>query len=106
MKIRSVVLHIALAALLVFTQLAATAHAMEHLGTSFNSSTHHEELPNEQACHQCLAYLSMGSALASSANNLPENLADHASPIADPVECFTPASVRHFDSRAPPVSLS
>jgi len=107
MKIRSVFLRIILSALLLVSQQAAMAHAFTHLvAPTHSSTTHNDELPSEQACHQCLAYLSMGSALASSASNLPENLADHASPIADPLECFTPATVRHFDSRAPPASLS
>jgi len=96
----------AIAILLVFTQLAATAHAMEHLGAPFNSSTHHEQLQDEQACHQCLAFLSIGSALASSTVDFPVCLADHANLITDQIERFIPASTRLFDSRAPPASLS
>ena len=107
MKIRSVFLRIILAVLLLVSQQAAMAHAFTHLvAPTHSSTTHNDELPSEQACHQCLAYLSMGSALASSANNLPENLADHATLIADQFERFFPASARHFDSRAPPASLS
>ena len=106
MKLRSAILRFALALLLVFSQLAATAHAVEHLSAPSSSSSHHEGLPNEQACHQCLVFLSLGSALPGSTNHLPVDLAVHARPLADRVEHFTPSCIRHFESRAPPVSLS
>jgi hypothetical protein len=106
MKLRSVILRLALATLLVFSQLVATAHAVEHLSAPSSSSSHHESLPNEQACHQCLAFLSLGSALPGSTNYLPVDLAAHVRPLADRIEHFTPACIRHFESRAPPAVLS
>ncbi|MEI7613345.1 MAG: hypothetical protein WCK63_10575 [Betaproteobacteria bacterium] len=102
MKIRSVILRLALAALLVFSQLAATAHALEHLNAPTQSSTHHEQLPNEPACQHCLAFLSMGSALASSTFDFPPLLAGHTHLTIDRVDQIFLARTRLFDSRAPP----
>ena len=101
MKVRSALLRVAFAVLLVFSQMAAATHAVEHL-----HSTPHEQLPNEQACQQCLAFLSLGSALPGSSDDLAVNLSIYARPVAEAIEHFIPAGIRHFESRAPPASLS
>lgn len=104
MKIRPVILSVLLSVLLLVSQQAAVAHAVGHLGSSSQSSSSHDkELPVEQTCHQCLAFLSIGSALTGSPLDLPFDHAGHARLATDQRKPFIPENVRLFDSRAPPV---
>jgi hypothetical protein len=101
---RRPLLAIFLAFLLLLTQQMAFAHAISHLNGHTTSSGIAKQLPAEKACHQCLAFAQIDTALKGEA------------PLATPATAFSkniqrvpaqrPATetVCVFQSRAPPAS--
>ena len=99
-----------LALLLLWTQQWAIAHAITHISRAAEYETESEiesdeSLPGEIHCIKCLAFASIGAALATAGFSWPGDAAatwiNLASAATDP-DC---AQQRAFDSRAPPTGV-
>lgn len=104
MQYRRVLARMTLALLLIWMQQWALAHAITHISRPIEYETQPDErLPGELHCIQCLAFASVGIALATAAFSWPGGVAGRwitvAGATADP-DC---AHRRVFDSRAPPI---
>lgn len=92
-----------LALLLLLSQQLGISHALTHVSLPDAPRTSQEEqLPGEMQCEECLAFASIGSALAIPPLSWFTDLASVLDRIAVPVTCHLPCLVRAFDSRAPP----
>lgn len=101
--LRPLLLRLLLAFALLFSQTAAMVHAFEHVGPATASSSKHAPLPGDKVCLECLAFLTIGSALPGSAATLPPIATEVDVPPAQPFHAHRPVLARAFDSRAPPV---
>lgn len=85
-----------LALALLWVQLAAVLHGLEHL--------HDADDPDHPPCEWCLAYGSVQHAAAGQPPMLP--VAGQSAAAPPPVLIAAPARLTpHYDSRAPPASL-
>jgi hypothetical protein len=88
-----------LAALLLFAQQAAYAHAVSHLGGEPPAK---EQLGHAQLCGKCVSFEKLSSAAPAGVAALVSLTLHYAQPI-EVVRAFRPATVAAFHSRAPPV---
>jgi len=99
MDARRTWMHLLIAIFLLFSQQAAFAHAVTHLGSP---ATQDQQLPHGKVCDQCIQCAQLGSALTNShpvcdwvAGHAPQHPAPTASAhVPEPLRCFL--------SRAPP----
>lgn len=103
MTFRPLLLRLLLAFALLFSQTAAMVHAFEHVGPATASSSKHAPLPGDKVCLECLAFLTIGSALPGSAPALPPVATEVEVLPPPPFHAHRPVLARAFDSRAPPV---
>jgi hypothetical protein len=89
-----------LAALLLFAQQAAYAHAVSHLAGG--EPPPKEQLGHAQLCGKCISFEKL-SAAAPTSLAAPVSLPLHFAQPVDVVRVFRPATVAAFQSRAPPV---
>jgi hypothetical protein len=89
-----------LAALLLFAQQAAYAHAISHLGGG--EPPPKEQLGHAQLCGKCVSFEKL-SAAAPASVVAPLALTLHFAQPVEIVRVYLPATVAAFQSRAPPV---
>jgi hypothetical protein len=89
-----------LAALLLFAQQAAYAHAVSHLAGG--EPPPKEQLGHAQLCGKCVSFEKISAAAPTSAA-VAVALPLHFAQPAQVVRVFHPAPVAAFQSRAPPV---
>lgn len=96
--------HLLLAVLLLVAQQIWMTHAVAHLAAPAQGTLQDQQAANEHGCGQCLAFAAFGSAVPSPAFAFAVSLAENAAPGLPADGKFTPATVLHFQSRAPPRS--
>jgi hypothetical protein len=101
-KARSVIAHWLLALSLLLSQQLAAVHAVSHIGGALAHTTQEKQLPADQACAQCLAFASIGSALTGHPLAFAGNGVGDAIDISVPHNRARPDAFRAFQSRAPP----
>lgn len=102
--VRRIFAHVVFAFLLLFSQQLGVVHAISHLSSEPGSgSVQKKQLPGELQCEQCLAFAAIGAGLTASPLSTPQFLAPRETSVEVPLAKTLPASLRAFDSRAPPV---
>jgi hypothetical protein len=96
---------LALSLLLVWTQLAAGLHALEHVREALGHTPDHSlTVPGDEVCAMCALFAGGASAAAGDMEHTCELPAsDEALQLAS--VAFAPAAPAYYQSRAPPLFL-
>lgn len=105
-KSRSLLAHLMLALLLLFSQQMAIAHAVTHVGDGRGQtspqSAKEKQLAAHETCAQCLAFAQVGSGLATASLLFLDHGADAAGYDRVRHASSSLAPLRAFQPRAPP----
>jgi hypothetical protein len=99
---RPILVKLLFAFVLLSQQLGIT-HAISHLSAETSSSNYKKQLPSETQCLQCLAFASVGSALASSPPTLSALTVPSDTAARAGTDKPLPPALRLFNPRAPPI---
>jgi hypothetical protein len=95
----------ALSLLLVWTQLAAGLHALEHIREALNETQDHSlSVPGDEVCAMCALFAGSASAITGDIDQGNDVLASDEATQSVPAS-FAPAAPAYYQSRAPPLFL-
>jgi hypothetical protein len=100
----SAVFTLALALLVVATQLEGAMHALTHIGDALGHTRNHSLLADQERCAECALLAASSNAIGGSEARAAIPATADERPQFKPAS-FVPAFASHYQSRAPPSLL-